>query len=70
MHFRKPKWYSVQKIEEDRIVNIALESFELLNNTRKIFISYKRNESTSVAIQLFEALEAHNFDVFRYSFNR
>lgn len=53
-----------KKIEEDRIVNIALESFELLNSTRKIFISYKRNESTSVAIQLFEALESHNFDVF------
>ena len=53
-----------KKIEENRIVNIALESFELLNSTRKIFISYKRNESTSVAIQLFEALEAHNFDVF------
>lgn len=53
-----------KKIEEDRIVNIALESFELLRSTRKIFISYKRSESTSVAIQLFEALEAHNFDVF------
>lgn len=53
-----------KKIEEDRIINIALESFELLNNTRKIFISYKRSESTSVAIQLFEALESHNFDVF------
>lgn len=50
--------------EENRIVNIALESFELLRSTRKVFISYKRNESTSVAIQLFEALEAHNFDVF------
>lgn len=53
-----------KKIEEDRIVNIALESFELLRSTRKVFISYKRNESTSVAIQLFEALESHNFDVF------
>lgn len=53
-----------KEIEEDRIVNIALESFELLRSTRKVFISYKRNESTSVAIQLFEALEAHNFDVF------
>lgn len=53
-----------KKIEEDRIVNIALESFELLRSTRKVFISYRRNESTSVAIQLFEALEAHNFDVF------
>lgn len=52
------------EIEQNRIVNIALESFELLRNTRKVFISYKRNESTSIAIQLFEALEAHNFDVF------
>lgn len=53
-----------KKIEEDRIINIALESFELLRSTRKVFVSYKRNESTSVAIQLFEALESHNFDVF------
>lgn len=50
--------------ELDRITNVVLESFELLRNTRKVFISYKRNESTSVAIQLYEALEAHNFDVF------
>jgi hypothetical protein len=53
-----------KKTEDDRIVNIGLESFELLNSTRKVFISYKRDESTSVAIQLFEALESHNFDVF------
>lgn len=53
-----------KKVEEERIVNIALESFELLRNTRKVFISYKRSESTSIAIQLFEALESHNFDVF------
>lgn len=51
-------------IEVDRIANIILESFELLRNTRKIFISYKRNESTSIAIQLFEALESYNYDVF------
>lgn len=50
--------------ENDRIVNIALESFELLNSTRKIFISYRRSESTSIAIQLFEVLESYNFDVF------
>lgn len=53
-----------KEVEKDRIVNISLEAFELLRSTRKVFISYKRNESTSVAIQLFEALEAHNFDVF------
>ena len=50
--------------ELDKITNVVLESFELLRNTRKVFISYKRNESTSVAIQLYEALESHNFDVF------
>jgi len=50
--------------ELDRIANIILESFELLRNTRKIFISYRRNESTSIAIQLYEALESYNYDVF------
>ncbi|HLP38080.1 toll/interleukin-1 receptor domain-containing protein [Lacibacter sp.] len=50
--------------ETDRIANIILESFELLRSTRKIFISYRRNESTSVAIQLYEALESYNYDVF------
>ncbi len=50
--------------EKERIVNITLEAFELLRNTRKVFISYKRSESTSIAIQLYEALEQHNFDVF------
>ncbi len=50
--------------ELDRISNIVLQAFELLRETRKIFISYRRSESTSIAIQLFEALESHNFDVF------
>ncbi|NII29401.1 toll/interleukin-1 receptor domain-containing protein [Pseudoflavitalea sp. X16] len=53
-----------KEIEKERIANITLEAFELLRNTRKIFISYKRNESTSIAIQLYEALEHHNFDTF------
>lgn len=50
--------------ELNRIANIVLEAFELLRSTRKIFISYRRTESTSIAIQLFEAFEANNFDVF------
>ncbi len=50
--------------ELNRISNIILEAFELLRNTRKVFISYKRSESTSVAIQLYEALESYNYDVF------
>lgn len=48
----------------DKIVDLALESFGKLRSSRKIFISYKRDESTSVAIQLYEALEKNNFDVF------
>lgn len=49
---------------KDKIVDLVLESFGKLRSTRKIFISYKRDESTSVAIQLYEALEKNNFDVF------
>jgi hypothetical protein len=47
-----------------KAVNLILESFGRLRNTRKVFVSYKREESTSVAIQLYEALEKNNFDVF------
>ncbi|WP_433630427.1 toll/interleukin-1 receptor domain-containing protein [Chryseobacterium cucumeris] len=47
-----------------KIADLVLESFGKLRNTRKIFISYRRKESSSVAIQLYEALEANNFDVF------
>jgi len=53
-----------KETENERIVGVILEAFELLRTTRKVFISYKRNESTSVAIQLYEALESHGFDVF------
>lgn len=47
-----------------RIASVVLQAFELLRSTRKIFISYKRSESTSIAIQMYEALESHHFDVF------
>lgn len=47
-----------------KICNLILEGFELLRKSRKIFISYKRSESSNIAIQLYEALEANNFDVF------
>ncbi|WP_236974842.1 toll/interleukin-1 receptor domain-containing protein [Membranihabitans maritimus] len=50
--------------QKQKIVNLALESYGKLRSSRKVFISYKRNESTSVAIQLYEALEKSNFDVF------
>lgn len=49
---------------EQKIVSMALEAFHLLRITRKIFISYRRAESSAVAIQLYETLEKNNFDVF------
>ena len=50
--------------QRSRIANVVLQAFELLRSTRKVFISYCRAESTSVAIQMYEALESHHFDVF------
>ncbi len=47
-----------------RICNLVLEGFELLRKSRKVFISYKRSESSNIAIQLYELLEQNNFDVF------
>ncbi|MDN3706281.1 toll/interleukin-1 receptor domain-containing protein [Myroides ceti] len=47
-----------------KIKNIVLEGFELLRKNRKLFISYKRSESSNIAIQLYEFLERNNFDVF------
>lgn len=48
----------------NKISNLILEGFELLRKNRKIFISYKRSDSSNVAIQLYELLERNNFDVF------
>ncbi|MCX5468108.1 toll/interleukin-1 receptor domain-containing protein [Acinetobacter nematophilus] len=48
----------------EQIVNNALEAFNLLKSKRRVFVSYKRSDSSGVAIQLYEYLEQHNFDVF------
>lgn len=56
------------KEEVDKYVNCALETLRLLRKTRKVFISYKRTESTAVANQLFDVLTRRNFDVFLDSY--
>lgn len=48
----------------EKVVNNALEAFNLLKVKRRVFVSYKRSDSSGVAIQLYEYLEQHNFDVF------
>jgi hypothetical protein len=48
----------------EKLVSSILEGLSLLRLSRRLFISYKRDESTTVAIQLFEQLEKNGFDVF------
>lgn len=58
---------SQDKIPE--IVNLILEKFELLPQKRKIFISYKRSDSTKVALQLYSFLTEAGFLPFLDSFS-
>lgn len=48
----------------ESLVSSILEGLNLLRLSRRLFISYKRDESSSVAIQLFEQFEKNGFDVF------
>lgn len=52
------------KDDIERLVSSILEGLSLLRLSRRLFISYKREDSSSVAIQLFEQLEKSGFDVF------
>lgn len=60
--------HQYQTQELDKYVNCALESLRLLRKTRKVFISYRRNDSIAVANQLFDVLTRRNFDVFLDSY--
>lgn len=48
----------------ETIVGTILEGLGLLRLSRRLFISYKRDESSAIAMQLFERLEGAGFDVF------
>jgi len=48
----------------DRVFSALLECVELLPRQRRIFLSYKRDDSTPAALQLFAALSARGFNVF------
>lgn len=45
-------------------VGAALQCLGLLPPQRRVFLSYRRDDSREVALQLFEALSARQFDVF------
>lgn len=48
----------------ERLSARVLEGFGLLREKRRLFISYRRVETSGVAAQLYEALDAAGFDVF------
>jgi hypothetical protein len=48
----------------DAVVANLLSGFGLVRQQRRIFISYKRDESIDVAIQLFKELQLRKYDVF------
>lgn len=48
----------------DSIVNVAFEELRLLRKVRRVFISYKRSDSATIANQLYDVLSRHQFDVF------
>lgn len=48
----------------DRVVSTVLEQFRLLRAERKLFISYKRDDSQAIADALYDALDSRGFDVF------
>jgi hypothetical protein len=47
-----------------RPAGVALQCLGLLPPQRRVFLSYRRDGSRDVAVQLFEALSARQFDVF------
>jgi hypothetical protein len=62
-HFNAMEWKS-DELSALKAANISLEALSLLRSTRRLFISYRRAETTGIAIQLFEFFESHGFDVF------
>jgi TIR domain len=48
----------------DSLASVLLEGLGLLRKSRRFFISYRRAETQGIAIQLYELLDAHGFDVF------
>lgn len=55
---------SLDKATPSGLVLALLECASLLPRQRRVFISYRRDESTEAALQLYAALSARLFDVF------
>ena len=47
-----------------RLASLIMQNMRLLRAERRVFISYKRSDSQTIAIQLYERLDEAGFDVF------
>jgi hypothetical protein len=47
-----------------RLLSTVLECIGLLRTQRRVFLSYRREEATAAALQLFSALSARGYEVF------
>jgi hypothetical protein len=54
----------LDKVPMERLFSALLECVGLLPRQRRVFLSYRRTESTAIAVQLFAELSARQFDVF------
>lgn len=54
----------VADVALERVCSIVLQQFRLLRKQRRLFISYRRCDSASIAAQLYAALDSRGFDVF------
>lgn len=48
----------------ERVTSTVLECLGLLRRQRRVFLSYRRTEARAAALQLFDLLSAHGYDVF------
>ena len=48
----------------DKITSVIMENFGLIRKRRKVFVSYRRDESRDVAVQMYEKLSEAGFLVF------
>jgi hypothetical protein len=56
--------FSSEAPAEERLSTAVLEAFRLLRRERRLFISYKRDDSQTLANKLYDALDSRGFDVF------
>lgn len=54
----------LDQVPMDRVFSALLECVGLLPRQRRVFLSYRRAETTAAAVQLFAELSARQFDVF------